>query len=122
MTNDAGIIVAREGVISIGFFGGLWIYLGVDPEFLLIQTFAKALSQMNPESGGGIIAIYYLISVAALVMSLLLVYILGGIVGIVAVILGFVGGIFIGSFGWIFLIIGYVLGLFSPDINQNYVY
>lgn len=122
MESRAGVIIAEEVVVSIGFFAGLWIYLGLDPNYLLIEKLAEGFSQVNSESGGSILTVYYLFSVIVLIMSLLFTYILGGLVGILAVFLAFMGGIFIGSFGWIFLIVGYLLGLFSPELKNNIGY
>ena len=122
MINNAGQIIAKEGVISIGFLSGLWIYIGLDPNFLLIEKFAEALGNVNPESAGNIVAFYYLISAIGLIISLIFIYLLGGIFGLFSVFLAFIGGIFIGSFGWIFLIVGYILGLISPDLHENYGY
>lgn len=114
---SAGEIFVQEFVIGFGFLSGVFVNVGVDPEGLLIDTLMKLLAQINPDAAWlGIL--FTILGVIILIVTILGAYALGGPIGLVAVFLAFLGGVFITmQFGWILLIVAVVIGLFIGETN-----
>jgi hypothetical protein len=113
MSNSSsfGEIFVQEFVIGFGFLSGVFVNVGVDPESLLIDTLLKVLAQINPDTSW-LGVLFTILGVIVLIVTILGAYVMGGGIGLVAVFLAFLGGVFITTFGWIFLIVGVVIGLF----------
>ncbi len=79
----------KEIVLGFGFFSGIFAYIGIDPQIELLKVVASLIPN------GGIYV--WLISVALFAISSILTYVVGGPVGIIAVILAFFGGLFIAT-------------------------
>ena len=108
---DAGRAFVKEFVLGFGFISGLWIYIGINPETEILKTFAEIAHQLDPNSG----FIFWLIPFLMLIASTIGTFALGGKIGVVAVFLAFMGGVFIGSFGIWILIPAILLGLLAPS-------
>lgn len=104
-------VFVREFVMGIGFIGGLFARIGVDPEGEIIKALISAFPSIAQFS-----ILFGLISVVLIISSFLTVYRLGGGLGIFAVILAFGGGYLISSslIGVILLIFAIRLGLIAP--------
>jgi hypothetical protein len=98
----------KHFVIGIGFLGGLFARAGLDPKGEIIKALISVF-QSNP-------LLFGLISVVFTVLPLFIAYLLGGALGMFAIILAFFGGYLISSslIGIILLIIAIVLGLIAP--------
>ncbi len=104
---SAGRVFVQEFVIGLGFLSGLWIYSGVDPTAEILKSF----SAIVPEMSGFLWLIVVLITIGSIMGA----YFMGKWLGLLAVFLAFLGGIFIGSWGIWPLIVGVILGLFAPQ-------
>ena len=110
MPDRAGEIFAQEFVVSFGFFSGLWVYVGIDPQTKILEVLASLSPHASP--------IIWIFPTIIMIVSIFGAYRVGGIVGLFAVFLAFLGGVFITSWGWILLIAGYFIGLFAPQTNE----
>ena len=99
---NAGEVFIQEFVIGLGFLSGLWIYSGVDPTAEILKSF----SLLVPEMSG----FFPVIAVVITIGSIAGAYFMGKWLGLLAVLLAFLGGIFIGSWGIWLLIGGVILG------------
>ena len=100
-------IFIQELVVGFGFLNGLWIYSGANPEAEIIKSFAALV----PDSYSWI---FWLFLVLSPIISLFVTYAIGGLLGIIAVVLAFVGGITIASsFGIWLLLAGIILGVLA---------
>ena len=107
-----------ELVVGFGFLSGLWIHIGINPETEIIRAFANVAETIAPNSG--ISWWFWLIPLVSTVVSILLTYMVGGIMGLVAVGLAFMAGLMISTdVGPPLLIISLVIGLISPLISNG---
>jgi hypothetical protein len=116
--SSAGEIFVQEFVIGFGFLSGLFVNVGVDPEGLIYETLLNALAKINPDIAWfGIL--FTILGVIVLIVTILGAYAMGGGIGLVAVFLAFLGGIFITTqiVGVILLIVAVVIGLFIGEMN-----
>lgn len=112
-TEEVGKSFVQEFVMGFGFLSGLWIYAGVNPETEIIRAFATAIQELSPNPMYSFV--FWIIPIVGTVISLSGSYLLGGGIGLIAVFLAFIGGIFIGStFGIICLVTGIIIGLIAP--------
>lgn len=103
----------QEFVIGLGFLSGLWIYAGVDPTAEILKSFSAIVPRMS--------GFLWLIAAVSTIGSIAGAYSMGGRLGLLAVFLAFLGGIFIGSSLGIWLLIGgVILGLFAPQSKVQY--
>ncbi len=110
----AGKIFVQEFVIGLGFLSGLWLYVGFDPEAQIVGAFAGIAETLAPNSGASslILALPAFVTIASLVAA----YFAGGILGLIAVGLAFLGGVFLSSqFGIWMLIAGVICGLIAAS-------
>ncbi len=102
MGNNIGESFVQESVIGLGLLSGMGV--SVNGEIL------KAIS-LSP-------TLIFLISLFTTIVSLLGAFVIGGWAGIIAVVFAFIGGIFISTkFGAWMLVIGIILGFFSPNMK-----
>lgn len=112
MTNASNYFV-QEFVVGFGFLSGLWIHVGVDPEAEIIKAMATMIQTISPNPTYSLL--FWIIPIAATIVSIIGSYAMGGWIGIFAVLFAFFGGVFISStFGVVFLIIGVLLGFAAP--------
>lgn len=107
--SDKGEIFVREFVIGIGFVSGLFWRVGVDPEAMLFRAFLDVYLQLSPDVG---LSWYFLLAPLFLTaVSWLGAYLIGGILGLLAVFIALVGGFFYDNiFGWILIIVAVIFG------------
>jgi hypothetical protein len=98
---NTGEVFVQEFVIGLGFLSGLWIYVGVDPTAEILKSF----SALVPEMSG----FFWLIVFMGTIGSIAGAYYMGRWLGLLAVLLAFLGGIFIASSLGIWLLIGGVI-------------
>lgn len=111
---DIGKSFVQEFVLSFGLLSGLWINAGVDPEAELIKAMSIIVQQIAPNPLYSLI--FWIIPLFGTIVSLLLSFRLGGLVGLIAVGFAFLGGVFINSgFGVFLIFVGVVLGLIAPS-------
>ena len=125
MTNDTGEKILKEGVILIGFVNGLFFYLGVSPEEAILEAFLTIIKDASPSAVPWVQLLFIFVSGAILVIALLRMHQLGGVTALIAVFLGFLAGVTINisqNIGITLLIIGALLGLFSPKIYSEFGY
>ena len=107
--------LAKELIIGFGFLEGLWIYAGVNP----MSEIANAFSKIAPEGmfSGFFPLALFLVTIAQIVA----VYVFGGVIGLIALLLAFLGGIFIGTgmLGIILVIVAFFLGWWSFSMEEK---
>jgi hypothetical protein len=105
-----------EFVIGLGFLSGLWIAIGVDPEAEIFKAFSTIINTLNPNSGFNIL--FFVMPILILMGSILGAYFMGGKLGLVAVVCGFIGGLLIlisPIISLIILIVGILIGKIAVD-------
>ena len=96
----------NETVIGLGFSSGLWIAIGIDPQAEIFRAFATIIKTLSPNSGFGLL--FFIIPITILICLILGAYFMGGILGLVAVVSGFVGGLLILVSPWIWIILLFI--------------
>jgi hypothetical protein len=104
-------VFIQEFVIGLGFLSGLWIYAGVDPTAEIV----KALSIIVPEMSG----LLWLLVTVDTIISIAGAYYAGRWLGLLAVVLAFLGGLLIGSVGILLLLGGIILGRYAPQSKAH---
>ena len=97
----------QELIICSGFLGGLWIYAGVNPETEILKAFTDLVPGISS-------VLFWVVSIVLTVAPIWSAWHIGGVCGLVALLLAFLGGIFIGSIGIWLLIIALVIGGLCP--------
>lgn len=101
--------VLQELIICSGFLGGLWIYAGVNPEAEILKAFTDLVPGMSS-------ILFWVGSIILTVVPIWSAWQIGRVCGLGALLLAFLGGIFIGSIGIWLLIIALIVGCFvSPQ-------
>ena len=106
----------NEFVIGFGFLSGLWLAIGRDPQAEIFKAFATIIKTLNPNSGFG--QLFFIIPIIIFVCSSLVTYFIGGKLGCVAVVFGFLGGLLTLVSPWIstiLLFIGMGLGIIAAE-------
>jgi hypothetical protein len=109
-------IFFKEFVIGLGFFSGLWLAIGFDPEAELFKALADLLKIINPEFKLGII--FFIIPILLTVISIYVAWNMGGQLGLIAVLFGFIAGVLIivtSGYSFLLLIIGGILAFFAVE-------
>lgn len=117
MTKENPIkVLVKELIIGFGFAEGLWIYAGVNP----ITEIVRAFSEIVPKSSWFSLVSFLLIFGVPIV-QIVAVYCYGGVVGWLALLLAFLGGIFIGTGIWgvILVLAGMSLGYFAFSMDPK---
>jgi len=96
----------NEFVIGLGFLSGLWIAAGSDPQAEIFRAFATIIKTLNPNSGFGLL--FFIIPMIILICSILGAYFMGGKLGSIAVLFGFLGGLLILVSPWIWIILLFI--------------
>ena len=97
----------QELIVGCGFLGGLWIYVGVNPETEILRAFTDLIPGTSS-------IWFWLGSILLTVAPIWATWYIGGVCGLVALLLAFVGGIFIASIGIWLLIVALIVGGFCP--------
>ena len=97
----------QEIIICSGFLGGLWIYAGVNPETEILKAFTDLVPGISS-------ILFWAVSIILMVAPIWSAWRIGGVFGLVALLLAFLGGIFIGSIGIWLLIIALIMGGLCP--------
>ena len=107
--------LAKEFILGVGFLEGLWIYAGVNP----MTEIANAFSKIAPEGMFSGIFPFILFIIAAI--QIIAVYAFGGVIGLFALLLAFLGGTFIsnGILGIILVVIAFFLGLWAFSMKEK---
>ena len=108
----------QEFVLSFSFLSGLWIHVGVDPEEEISKALLSILQTLNPILDPSISILFWMLPIMGIFLSIIGSYAFGGFLGLIAVVLAFIGGIFIESFGVFLLIAGVIFGLFAPTVKN----
>jgi len=114
MTRNFSTII-KEIIIGFGFLNGLWFAIGTSPETEILG-FINRYINLLPEIVQKILMIIPFILMALTIITIISIYHKGRILGIIAVILGFISGaIFLKSWktSLIILLISIILGLIS---------
>ena len=115
MENIQAEDLVKELIIGFGFVEGLWIYAGINP----MSEIAKAFSSLTPQGNffGWFTPILFFLTI----IQVLLVYIYGGVFGLLALLFAYLGGIFIGKgvLGIIFVIIAFFVGYWSFKTDKK---
>jgi len=109
----------QEIVIGFGFFTGFWLFVGVDPEALIVNSFLEVLRTFSSSIASTLSFSYWLLGAVFIVISIALSYCIGKWAGLMAVVLAFFGGLLIMSVGAYLLLIGVCVGFIAPFLNQN---
>ncbi len=112
-TEEISKAFVQEFVLGFGFLSGLWINAGIDPEVEIIKALSTLVQQLAPNPVYSFL--FWIVPIIATLASLVGSYSLGGWLGLIAVGLALLGGIFISStFGVILLILGIIMGFIAP--------
>ena len=112
-------VFLHELVVGFGFLGGLWINIGIDPEAELIRALWDVVESISPQLSHLRAPCFIGLALFTSVAAILGAYNFGKWVGIVAVVLAFIGGLFITSFGIFFFVAALVVGLIAPSIAND---
>lgn len=97
------VILLQELVIAFGFLNGLWVYSAVNPQSEVLFT------PLVPE----ITSVLFWVGVILLTaVPLAVTYVIGRRLGVLAVLLAFIGGLFVEMWGLYSLVAGMGLGLY----------
>ena len=110
-------IAVKELIICYAFLEGLWIYSNVNPIDEIIKIIAPTLRASD--FGWYIDAIWIIIFVVIPIALIILTYYLGGVIGLIALLFAFSGGIFIDSIGILLVILGMLLGFYSFSTEKK---
>lgn len=97
----------QELILCSGFLGGLWIYAGVNPETEILRAFTDLVPGISS-------VLFWLVSITLTVAPIWATWRIGGVCGLAALLLAFLGGIFIESIGIWLLIIALIIGGLCP--------
>lgn len=100
-------VILQEIILTFGFLNGLWIYAGVNPETEILKAFTELVPEMSS-------FLFWFISILLTVIPIVAVYRISKGIGLIALLLAFLGGIFIASWGIWLLIVAYLIGLYAP--------
>jgi membrane-bound ClpP family serine protease len=109
MSNNNFVI---EFVVLFGFFSGFWIYAGVNPETEIL----KAVTSLVPGIGT---LLFWIVSILVPLGTIATAYFIGKWLGLICIVLAFLGGVFIESNGVYLLLIGLLVGWFTPLSSNN---
>lgn len=122
--SEIGEIFVREFVIGLGFVSGLFWRVGVDPEAVVFSALLDIYRQLAPDTRWS--WYFWIAPFVITTTSWVGAYILGGGLGLLAVILALAGGFLYDSIlGWILVIIAVVVGAFavrSQSSTRYYAY
>jgi len=117
-----GEVFVREFVLGVGFVGGIFTRIGIDPEagafkalIAVVIDFAKFVS---PSLASQISLLFWFLSIIIAIFSLIAIYFCGGIMGLLAVGLAWLAGFFImvnPLAGLLLLIISASIGMLAPS-------
>ncbi len=117
MTNeeDPVKVLVKDLIVGFGFVEGLWIYAKVNP----MSEIVKAFSDLMPDKRYSIL--FELILFLATIIQIGAVYHYGGVIGLIALLSAFLGGIFIGNamVGIILLLVGFGLGYLAFSMEEK---
>ncbi|WP_300606833.1 hypothetical protein [Methanohalophilus sp.] len=109
---DTVNIAVKELIVGFGAAEGLWIHTGVNPLEEILNAFTPLLQGTHFEYC--VTLSWILIFVIIPIFQILLTYAWGGILGLLALLMAFIGGIFISNIVGIFLVFaGILLGIYS---------
>lgn len=118
MSRKIGEIFVQEFVLGFGFLSGFWIHVGIDPESEVLKALSAIIQTLAPNSRFSLL--FWVIPIASTIFSIIFTYLLGGWIGLIAVVLAFLGGVFIeSSVGVILLIVAILLGMFAPSTKER---
>ncbi len=83
-------IFFREFTLGLGFFSGLWIAVGINPEAVIFESLKNIMQMVNPNSGFEYL--FILTPLLFTLCSLIGAYLKGGKIGMVAIGIAFVSG------------------------------
>ena len=108
----------KDLIVGFGVLEGLWIYAGVNPFKEILNAFAPLLAGIG--YSGYIWAANFILFFLIPLAQIILVHNWGGVLGLFALLLAFIGGIFIGSeIGILTIFLGIGLGFVSFSMNNK---
>jgi hypothetical protein len=114
MAKNVGEYFVQEFVIGLGLLGDI----GVDPEGEILKVLNQAIKAINPSVDFTWMIIIF--SILIMIGAIIGAFVMGGWVGIVAVVFAFVGGILINhQFGVWMIVIGILVGLAAPSLKDK---
>ena len=102
----------KDLIIGFGVVEGLWIYAGVNPIQEILNAFAPLLQGTQFEWYN--VFAWILLFIVVPIFQILMTYNWGGMIGLLALLLAFIGGIFIGNIvGILLAFAGVIVGYYS---------
>lgn len=95
----------QELILLFGFLNGLWIYAGVNPDTEILKAFTDLVPEMSSE-------LFWIVVLISTVVPVWVTWVISKWLGLLAVLLAFVGGVFIESFGIWCLVVAVIMGRF----------
>ncbi|MDI6639902.1 MAG: hypothetical protein QMD78_03665 [Methanocellales archaeon] len=74
-------VFVNEFVVGLGFCSGFWIGVGVNPETEILNALVSIIEDIAPQYT----PLFYLIPVIFFILSILIIFVLGGLIGLTAV-------------------------------------
>lgn len=106
----------REFIVGVGFANGLLYAIGIDPIGIMLNVSMQTVTTLNPNADLTTFKLLAIVPILVTIGSLIISYILGGIIGLIGVGLGFLSGLTIIHFpyiGIILLLAGMVAAYFA---------
>ena len=117
MANKLSETLVKELILGFGFVEGFWIAVGTNP----LSEIAKAFEKLVPEEftfSNPLISIMILISI----IQIMAIYYWGGVIGLLALILAFLGGVLIVKstiFAILLIFVGIALGSWAFSMENK---
>jgi len=121
--------VLRELIILFGYFNGLWIAVGINPENELVKALLSVISafiELDPAGSSlfspTIFLVFTVLPLVTVICCIGAIYRIGGILGLTAVGIAFIGGLLSTTnltLSVIALIAGVFLGVIAVLINDE---
>jgi hypothetical protein len=119
VSNKLAVWFVQEIVIGFGFFTGFWMFVGFDPEALMVNSLLDAFKSLSGSMVSTLSFYYWIFGVVFTVVSIASAWFIGKWVGLLAVFFAFLGGLLITSVGVWFLLIGAFLGFVAPFTREG---
>jgi hypothetical protein len=82
-----------ESVIGLGFLSGIWTAIGINPQTLALGFLEQSAAQVNPDPG--IRALFIILPIILLGISIISAYRRGKVPGLFSVIIAYISGLLV---------------------------
>jgi len=115
--SDKGDNFVQEFVLMFGFLGGIWLRTGISPEGAITDSLVEVIKSINPDIAPLIAIVFLILGGIFIIGTFFYALIIGGFLGVIAVILAYIGGYLLNDVGVFLLLIAVVIGWFAPEFT-----